>query len=238
MRALALLLCLGPALLAQAPASSAPAAAAPRMDVGKALMEAMRIKLDMKTNTNTLSLWMSPSLLEALMGAYLEQNGTGSKADIKEMAEDIRRYQVFMVQREYMDGLGDKRVQTAAEMRATAQLEGAEGSSVLPLESLPPKTRDFIGNLKHGMETGGSGQHYELLIFPAEDAKHHAIEWPSKPGRVILHLGAAKYLDAVDLTWHYPLDALSAPKTCAKCHETLSASWTFCAYCGTATAAR
>ena len=233
MRRAALALLLAPALMAQAPASPHAAQAQP-VDVGKLLMDVARVKMDIKTGKSAVAFWLSPSVLEAILHAADPGRSAGGE-DEKAVAvmKSLRDYQIFMVEREYMNGLGEQKNLTAEELRASSWLESEDGIRVKPVDSLPPTARDFVGAFKRGMESRSKGQHFELLVFPQADDKGHPMEKAGKPGKVNLLMGKVQGLEPLEMTWHYPLDAIVAPKECPKCHEVISASWLYCAYCGT-----
>lgn len=237
MRMIAALLLMPACLIAQnPPAKASPVvAAAPKVDLGKLLIDVARMKMDTKTALTEGAFWLSPSVLEAILRSFAQE---GDAAQTEALIKSIRGYQVFMVQREYLDGLGDQKTLTADELRGSSYLENDQGVRFTALDSLPTDARDFIGNFKRGMESRSKGQHFELLIFPQQDAKGHLAEQVGKPGRIKLALGKVRTLEATEVTWHYPLDALSVSRECGKCHEALSASWSYCAYCGTAVTPR
>lgn len=237
--ALALLLLLGAPLAARpalkdqtTPAAKPVAMPKPAVDIGKLLMDVARAKIDPTNGLTSVAFWLSPSVMEAVLHATVQAKDPSADGKIAEVMKALRPYQIFMVQREYQNGLGETKAATAEELRATAVLEGDRGQRVAAVDSLPEAARGFVTAFRTGMESRGQGQHFELLIFPAQDAKGSPVEREGQPGRVRLSLGKVQTLDAMDMTWHYPLDALNPPMECAKCHETLSASWLYCAYCG------
>ena len=218
-----------PALKGQAPATAQPKGP---VDIGKLLMDVARAKIEPKTGLTTVGFWLSPSVMEAVLRAGVQAKDPSAEGKVAEVMKALRPYQIFMVQREYENGLGERKALTADELRASSALEGDRGQRLTAVDSLPEEARGFIMAFRNGMEARSQNQHFELLIFPAQDAKGSLVERQGQPGRVRLVLGKAQTLDAMDMTWHYPLDALNPPLECAKCHESVSASWTYCAYCG------
>lgn len=232
--ALAFLALLGAPLAARPALKDQAAAAQPKapVDIGKLLMDVARAKIDPKTGLTAVGFWLPPSVMEAILHAGVQAKDPSADGKVADVMKSLRPYQIFMVQREYENALGERKAATAEELRATAVLEGDRGQRVTAVDSLPEAARGFIMAFRNGMEARSQGQHFELLIFPAQDAKGNPVEREGHPGRVRLSLGKVQTLDAMDMTWHYPLDALNPPLECAKCHESLSASWSYCAYCG------
>ena len=226
MRRALIALLFAPALLCQVPAQKSR-----QPDVNAALLEAA--KMDVVGDNQAIAFWLPGELLKSI-GRATTTSGSGD--DIDKVWESLKDYQIFIVHRSYKDADGYERVASKEDLDAAIIIRDAVGHEYPALKSstLPEQTTAILEGFRRGMEQSSKGMVYMLMVFPAKDAHGHPFMSTTRPDRLTMLMKPQGHLHAETFVWHTPFSALSVPKDCAKCGESLQAAWSFCPYCGTA----
>lgn len=222
-RALALLL--GTLAWAQAPAPK------PRTDINALMLETM--KIDMAGHNQTFVMWLPYDVFKAITAA---SGKVEDPAELEQGLAPLLDYQIFMVHRSSKQDDGSERILGKAELDAAVSLRDAAGRSFAPLksEALPENAKALIEVFRKSVEQNSNGTAYTVEVFPAKDAQGKPLVSMTRPDRISMVLKASEGMSATTVTWRTPYTSLSSPRACAKCGESLLASWSFCPFCGAA----
>lgn len=151
--------------------------------------------------------------------------GGGDTAQLEPKVKDLKSYLMFVVENRTYDQFKNPISESAESLRARIKLRFPDGTEVRAVDKTPdgmPTNAPTFGNL---------GRRGQLLIFPSEGHIDLDAENASK-SKIQLILDGNDAFKASSFTWHLPLELSGTTKQCSKCHNELSAKWSFCPWCG------
>lgn len=204
----------------------------PSGNVNEMVLDIMRT--DLAKDKEGLAMWAP---MEFFLAAGSAQ---APGVDPREMAKELAflaDYTVLMVQAKTSGEDGPVSL-TTAQLRVHAVLVNEVGQTVTPMTDLPPKVESILSVVRQSMSANG-GKDFRLLVFPAKDAKGKPfLASPTRKGALILRVAKVEGFPGMALTWRTPLSSFVQPVACAKCGEALQAAWSFCPWCGQASATK
>lgn len=201
-------------------------------NINEMVLDIMRT--DLGKDKEGLAMWAP---MEFFLAAGVAQ---APGVDPKEMERDLAflaDYTVLMVQAKTSGEDGPASLSTA-QLRAHAVLTNEAGQAVMPLTDLPPKVESMLTVVRQSMSSNG-GKEFRLLVFPGKDAKGRPfLASPTRKGTLSLRVAKAEGFPGMTLTWRTPLSSFVQPVACLKCGEALQAAWSYCPWCGQASASK
>lgn len=201
-----------------------------QVDLGAFVKEIFKLRLD--DNLSELAIWIP---FEFYVEASLTDGGKTRQAVEKEL-EYLKPYTTMMVQCSIEQPDGTALYSSEEDVRKRAVLKLPDGTEIGPLASVPPLVAATVAATKTMLSAEGDpgGANMHVLVFPNKNKQGQPIVDASKKDKLTLMLKADVPFDKTVFTWHTPFDATMVVPPCAKCGETVSASWSFCPWCGAA----
>ncbi|HEX5324582.1 MAG TPA: zinc ribbon domain-containing protein [Capsulimonadaceae bacterium] len=215
-------------LLGCAPAFAQSAKPKSHVDLGAFTKEVMQLKID--GDQSQMAVWAPTE--------FFVQADMSDGSDTLESAQHtfafLQPYIIMIVQCSLQKDDGTDVYATEHDVRSRAALVLADGSQVLPLQTVPPTVAAVATVLKSAISQGGGEDDKSLyvLIFPATTKNGKPIVDTSKKDKLALELKSTDSYHLVDFVWRTPFDTTHPIANCPYCGGQLSAKWSFCPWCG------
>lgn len=202
--------------------------AKPTVDLGSFVTEILKVEI--LGDVTQLAMWMP-------FDFYVEASLTESRHPRAVIEQDmgfLKPYITMVVQSSIMQADGSSLYAGESEVSKRAALLAPNGSEIRPTDNPPPMVAATVAAMKSILASEGDpgGANTHVLIFPNKDKKEKPVIDTHKKSKLTLVLNADGPYGKVAFTWHTPFDAMVNAPPCAKCGEDVSATWTFCAWCG------
>lgn len=201
-----------------------------QVDLGAFVKEIFKLRLD--DNLSELAIWIP---FEFYVEATLAEGGKTRETVEKELVF-LKPYTTLIAQCSIAQPDGTVLYSSETDIRKRAVLKFSDGTEVSPLVDVPPMVAATVAVMKTILAAEGDpgGANMHVLVFPNKNKQGQPEVDASKKDKLTLVLKADVPFDKTVFTWHTPFDATKPVPPCAKCGETVSASWSFCPWCGAA----
>lgn len=219
-------------LLTQFPATSSvqgeqKGEAKSRVDLGAFVKELMILK--MEGDQSQMVFWLPFEF-------FLESNlaeGAKSRAETERELAFLKPFHTVAIQCSLEQPDGTSLYASEKEVRSRAFLKLEDGTELLPLDKVPPMVSATVAAMKTLIEAEGDAgsANTHILIFPSTKNNKPVVD-SSKKSKLTLVLRADNRFRPVTISWRTPFDSVSPSSICSRCKESLSAKWSYCAWCG------
>ncbi len=197
-------------------------------DLGSFVTEILKVEI--LGDVTQLAMWMP-------FDFYVEASLTDTRQPRDVIEQDmgfLKPYITMIIQSSIVQDDGSSMYAGESEVRKRAVLLAPDGSKIRPVDDPPPMVAATVAAMKTILASEGDagGANMHVLIFPNKDKKGEPVIDTHKKSKLTLVLNADGPYEKAVFTWHTPFDAMVNAPPCAKCGEEVSATWTFCAWCG------
>ena len=148
--------------------------------------------------------------------------------------QSLRDYTMVVVAAGNVGTFGSIQWISEKDLRSSIRLRDEAGTEYEPFRTVSGDVAVFAAVIRPVLinALGPLGQHMEVFLFPARDAKGKFISDAKTPGKFSIVLNEIEGFGASLHEWNLPLSSLSPPKFCPQGKEKVLANWKFCPWHG------